>query len=101
MRRKIIVISEWLIYFGPWKINFLTFLKNFLTLLLCHKFSSPKAVSLFHSIMNPTVWNMCSVTCSEVNDDIDEEDGIGETIEDDSTDGKIVVEKWNSYRKNN
>ena len=44
---------------------------------------------------------MCSVTCSKVDDDIDEEDGIGETIEDDSTDGKIVVKKWNSYRKNN
>ena len=28
---------------------------------------------------------MCSVTCSEVDDDIDKEDGIGETIEDDST----------------
>ena len=28
---------------------------------------------------------MCSFTCSEVDDDIDEEDGIGETIEDDST----------------
>ena len=56
-------------------------------------FSSPKVVFLFHSIMDPTVYNMCSVTCSEVDDDIDEEDGIGETIEDDSTDGKIVVKK--------
>ena len=58
-------------------------------------FSSPKVIFLFHSIMDPTVsvCNMCSVTCSEVDDDIDEEDGIGETIEDNSTDGKIVVKK--------
>ena len=40
------------------------------------------------------------LTCSEVDKNVEEEDGIGEAVEGDPPGGKVVVEKRNSHREN-
>ena len=40
-----------------------------------------------------------SLTCSEIDNDIYEEDGVWETVEDNPADGEVVVEKGNGDRK--
>ena len=41
------------------------------------------------------------LTCSEVDDDITEENGVGDDIEDDPAGGEVVVEEANSNWQNN
>ena len=41
-----------------------------------------------------------SITCSKIDHNIDEEYSVGYAVEDDPSDGEVVVEEGNCHRKN-